>query len=141
MGTIDGPLLSFADTIGWYLYLCELAISRPHELPTYYSSRGLPFLGVIGSKLRYAGGVQNLNTKLRETMTDRRLEPDGFIFEVLVALSYAECGWAVEVLPEGPGRTPDLSITMHGQKLSVECKRMSSRSQYAIEEESNWREH
>lgn len=141
VGTIDGPLLSFADTIGWYLYLCELAIARPHELPTYYSSRVLPFLGVIGSKLRYAGSVQNLDTKLRETMADRRLEPDGFIFEVLVALSYAECGWAVEFLPEGPGRTPDLSIAMHGQKLSVECKRMSSRSQYAIEEESNWREH
>jgi hypothetical protein len=60
-------------------FLCELAIARPHEMPS-------------------------------ETMTDRVREPDGFIFEVLVALPYAECGWAVEFLPEGGGPMPDMCV-------------------------------
>ncbi|MGF6442634.1 hypothetical protein [Paraburkholderia youngii] len=141
MGYVDAPLLAFDDTIAWYLYLCELAIARPYEMPTYYSSRTLPFIGVIGRKLQYAGSVQNLDAKLRETMTDRKREPDGFIFEVIVALSYAELGWTVEFLPEGGDPTPDMRVERSGAKLLVECKRMSSRSQYAIEEEALWRRH
>ncbi len=141
MGYVDAPVLAFDDTIAWYLYLCELAIARPYELPTYYSARALPFLGAIGSKLQYATSVKNLDGKLRETMTDRKREPDGFIFEVLVALSYAEYGWTVEFLPEGSDPTPDMRVERSGVQLLVECKRMSSRSQYAIEEEALWRRH
>ncbi len=138
---VDAPLLEFDDTIAWYLYLCELAIARPYEMPTYYSSRALPFMGAIGNKLQYAKSVKNLDAKLRETMTDRKREPDGFIFEVLVALSYAELGWTVEFLPESSDPAPDMRVERLGVKLLVECKRMSSRSQYAIEEEALWRRH
>ncbi|MBJ9656117.1 hypothetical protein I5588_16315 [Burkholderia multivorans] len=141
IGYVDAPRLEFGDTIAWYLYLCELAIARPYEIPTYYSSRALPFIGVIGTKLKYAKSVKNLDAKVRGTMTDRKREPDGFIFEILVALSYAELGWTVEFLPESSDPTPDMRVERLGVKLLVECKRMSSRSQYAIEEEALWRRH
>ncbi len=126
--------------IGWYLYLCELAISRPFELPTSYSCRVLPFLAAIGSKLRFSDSVSNLNEKFKETVTKRAREPDGHIFEILVALSYAELGWSVEFIPEGPTKTPDMRVTKGGRQLSVECKRMSSRSVYVIDEEARWRQ-
>ncbi|MDR5743598.1 hypothetical protein QCE73_10595 [Caballeronia sp. LZ029] len=139
-GMVEPPLIQFDDTIAWYLYLCELAIARPYELPTYYSSRALPVLGAIGSKLRFRDRVANLKEKILETITKRRREPDGFIFEILVALSYAEQGFAVTFIPESSDPTPDMEVEMHGESFFVECKRMSSRSQYAIAEEALWRQ-
>ncbi|WP_414953828.1 hypothetical protein [Caballeronia eucalypticola] len=139
IGLVDVPIFWLEDTFGWYLYLCELTIARPHESPTYYSSRVLPFLGAIGRKLHYQASVRNLDAKLLETATERKREPDGLIFEILVALSYAELGFTVEFIPEGSARTPDMRVEMHGDSFLVECKRMSSRSQYAVEEERLWR--
>jgi hypothetical protein len=36
------------------------------------------------------------------------MDPDGLIFEVLVALSCAACGWEVEFLAEQSTKTPDM---------------------------------
>ncbi|WP_371880035.1 hypothetical protein [Caballeronia sp. S22] len=138
---VDAPRLWFEDRIAWYLYLCELAISNPYSLPTYYSSRVLPFFSAIGSKLTFRDAVEGFQEKLDETMSKRRRDPDGHVFEMLVALSYAESGWYVEFIPEGPEKTPDLRVKQGEVELLVECKRQSSLSDYAGREEATWRRH
>ncbi|MFM0300226.1 hypothetical protein PQQ99_08875 [Paraburkholderia sediminicola] len=133
------PALLFEDKLGWYLFLCELAISDPYHLPTYYSARALPFMGAIGAKLKYGASVQGLSGKFGEIATKRTREPDGHIFEILVALSYAEKGWVVQFIPESPpAKTADMMVTLEGVTLHVECKRMSQRSAYVQEEENLW---
>jgi hypothetical protein len=67
-------------------------------------------------------------------------EPDGHIFEILVALSDAELGWVVEFVPEESVKTADMLVTRDGVKLYIECKRLSQRSVYAVEEEAHWRQ-
>jgi hypothetical protein len=63
-------------------------------------------------------------------MRSERAQPDGGLYELLVALAYQRGGWTVEFTPEAPGvrRTPDLSVRRTHSRLAVECKRMAPSS-------------
>lgn len=60
-------------------------------------------------------------------MTADRGQPDGGIFELLVALAYKRHQWTtVEFVPEQRGvrRTPDLYVARSRRRWAVECKRL-----------------
>lgn len=126
------------DEMGWYLFLCQQAIDDPLCTDISQSQRALPFFAGMGARWEHASRVQGLERKLRELLTDYRKEPDGVLFEVLVALSYAEAGWDVAFIEEGPGKSPDMHVTRPGQEFFVECKRMARRTQYSEQERTEF---
>lgn len=128
-----------ADEIGWYLFLAQQALEDPLCLDVNQASRALPFLAAIGDRWKHAARVQGLDRKIKEVLKDRKAEPDGLIFETLVALSYAERGWEVELLKEKPPvKSPDLVARKDGKALYVECKRQSRRAAYAEKERNDF---
>jgi Holliday junction resolvase-like predicted endonuclease len=119
------------DDMGWYLFLCQQALEDPMCMDVSQAQRALPFLAGIGSRWAHAGKVKGLARKLDELLTDYRKDPDGLLFEVLVALSYAERGWSVECVEEGNTKSADLIVRRDGRELFVECKRLSRKTAYA----------
>lgn len=126
------------DEIAWYLFLCEQALEHPGCTDVSQSQRTLPFFAGIGARARHASKVKRLNERVDAVLHDYRKEPDGLLFEILVALSYAEVGWEVEFLPESDKKTPDMLVRLGEQELYVECKRMSRRTEYAEQERNDF---
>lgn len=128
-----------ADEIIWYLYLAETSIFDPLCLETNQAARALPFLVAIGQRLMAGARVTGLDQKIKELLAGRRSAPDGALFEMLVALSYAQAGWHVEMLVERPpGKTADLLVRRDGKSFFVECKRQSRRPKYSSEEHQHF---
>lgn len=128
-----------ADEIGWYLFLAQQALEDPLCLDVNQASRALPFIVGIGDRWKHAARVQGLDRKIKEVLNDRKAEPDGLIFEILVALSYAERGWEVELLKERPpDKSPDMVARKGDKTLYIECKRQSRRAAYAEKERNDF---
>jgi Holliday junction resolvase len=75
-----------------------------------------------------------MEKKIDDLLFKHKTEPDGLIFEILVALSYAEKGWAVEFIEEQFTKTPDMVVKKNGKELYIECKRLIRRTEYAEQE-------
>ncbi|MDD3815791.1 MAG: hypothetical protein PHZ02_14235 [Desulfocapsaceae bacterium] len=132
------PIRVQADEIGWYLFLCEQTINDPMCVDVSQQQRILPFFSGIGERWVYAPLVQGLERKIDDLLFKNSTEPDGLIFEILVALSYAEKGWAVEFIEEGPKKTPDIVARKNGKELYIECKRLARRTKYAEQERTEF---
>lgn len=122
------------DEIAWYLFLCQQSLENPGCVDISQSQRALPFMAAIGSRWQHAYKVEGINRKLDALLKNQRAEPDGILFEVLVALAYAEAGWDVTLIEEGPGKTPDMRVKRGPQEFFVECKRLARTTQYANDE-------
>ncbi|MDB5875374.1 MAG: hypothetical protein JWQ07_4816 [Ramlibacter sp.] len=138
----DAPAIrDETDEIAWYLYLAETAISDPLCLETNQAARALPYLVAIGQHLVAGVKVAGLDRKIKEVLAGKRSMPDGALFEMLVALSYAQSGWHVEMLEERPpAKTADLLVRRNGKSFFVECKRQSRRPKYSAEEHQHFLE-
>lgn len=129
------PIRVREDEIGWYLFLCEQTLDDPLCLESSQAQRILPFFAGIGERWAHAGNVAGLDRKIKELLTDYMSAPDGVIFEILVALSYAEKGWSVELLKENPPqKSPDMVVRKNGTEFFVECKRLDRRTAYSEKE-------
>jgi hypothetical protein len=123
------------DEIGWYLFLCEQTLDDPLCVDSAQAQRILPFFAGIGERWEHAAKVDGLERKIIETLTHYKTAPDGLIFEILVALSYAAKGWNVEFLKEKPpAKSPDMVVRKNGIELFVECKRLDRRTAYSEKE-------
>lgn len=132
------PIRVQVDEIGWYLFLCEQVFADPLCFDVSQASRALPFFVAIGERWELAPRVKGIDRKIDEILHHYKSEPDGLIFEILVALAYAANGWNVEFLDEGSGKTPDLLVQKEGRDLYVECKRQSRGSSYALAERNDF---
>ncbi|QWV93736.1 hypothetical protein KP004_00665 [Geomonas oryzisoli] len=129
------PIRVKKDEIGWYLFLCEQTVEDPLCVESSQQQRILPFFAGIGERSAYAKRVKGFGRKIKEVLTKYKTEPDGAIFEILVALSYASKGWDVEFIEEAPpSKTPDIVVRKDGKELFVECKRLDRRTAYAERE-------
>ncbi len=127
------------DEIAWYLFLCEQALDDPLCIDVNQVARAAPFFAGIGDRWRYASNVVSIDKKIDEVLRKYKKEPDGTLFEILVALAYAEAGWDVELLDEQPqAKTPDMRVTKNGLELFIECKRLSRRVGYAEKERNDF---
>jgi hypothetical protein len=72
---------------------------------------------------------------------DERRQPNGGLFELLVAAAYARAGGNVAFVPERKGgpQTHDLDVAIGGRNWAVECKRMET-SDYGEAERARMRE-
>lgn len=120
------------DKICLYLLLAELAITDPMCGDSSQAAKSLPIMFGIGRVWHRKESVVNLDKKMVEIIRNYRKEPDGLLFEVLVALNYANLGWQVEMLLAAPNeKTPDLYVQLGNKKFFVECKRQSRQSAYS----------
>jgi hypothetical protein len=127
------------DEIVWYLYLCLQALEDPFCMDGSQVARAAPFFAGIGERWVYADRVKGLGKKIEEVLRHKRKDPDGLLFEILVALAYAEAGWEVELLDERPpAKTPDMLVKMGEIELYVECKRLARRTGYAEKERNDF---
>ncbi|MGX9178686.1 hypothetical protein [Mesorhizobium sp. BHbdii] len=130
------PLYDPADTMAWYILQAEtFATDRAYWSPEGVM-RVVPFLTRIGKELPLLLRVKDVEERAARTMLAERRQPDGGIFELLVALAYQRGGWErVEFVKETPGRgrTPDLHVFRPKSRWAVECKRLAP-SPYAARE-------
>lgn len=133
------PIRVQDDEIAWYLFLCEQALDDPLCLDVSQLARAAPFFVALGERWSYANRVVGIEKKIREILWDYRKDPDGLIFELLVALSYAQLGWDVELLDvTPPAKSPDMKVHQDGVELFVECKRLARRTEYSGRERDKY---
>jgi hypothetical protein len=85
--------------------------------------------------------VEGVSQRVQRLVGIERGQPNGGLFELLVAGAYLREGGEVRFLPETPGvkKTHDLDVRIHGQDWAVECKRMEL-GEYTEKERARMRE-
>lgn len=147
-GMIDIPkdgqahtLYPIEDKGGWYLFLAEAFVDHMSEYEPAQGSRVIPIFKSLGHNYHHLVEIEGAEDKARRFLTNERKQPDGVLFELLVAAAYKRNGWNVRFIHEMPGgpRTPDIAIERRGEAWVVECKRLL-RSQYGLHERERFRE-
>ena len=121
-----GRLFDAADTMGWYLFTAEASLDHIQNYDFAWGSRVIPVFLAIGRDLDHLKAVAGIEDRLARLMNGEKGQPNGALFEMLVAIAYRKRGATVSFVPETPGRgrTYDLLVEMEGLTFAVECKRM-----------------
>lgn len=123
------------DEIGWYLFLCEEFFKNPATTEYAQLSRIAPFIACIGRRLDSINNIKDIGKKLKDLVKKYKNNPDGLLYEILVASSYLEQGFTVEFIEENQSnQTPDLRITKNNEEYYIECKKLNRRTEYAEKE-------
>jgi hypothetical protein len=79
--------------------------------------------------------------RVHRLVAAEKRQPNGGLFELLVASAYRRAGAEVEFLEERPGqgKTHDMNIRLKGRSWAVECKRMET-GEYGERERARMRE-
>jgi len=121
-----GRLFEGRDTIGWYLFLAEANLDHVWNYEPVFGSRVIPIFKAIGRDFNALKTVPGIEDRVAEIVGKNRSQPNGGLFELLVASAYLREGAEVAFVPERPGvaKTHDLDATIGGVTWAVECKRM-----------------
>lgn len=123
------------DEISWYIFLCEEFLNFPLFSNPSQMARISPLIIRLGSRVDLLNKVENINKKLRELVKKYKNNPDGVLFEMIVAASYLEQGYEVKFIEESAHhKSPDLCICKGNAKYYIECKRLQQRTDYANNE-------
>jgi hypothetical protein len=135
-----GRFFNDRDMFGWYLFLGEAFNDHPWNYEVIYGSRVVPVLGAIGRNLELLQTVEGFVERARSIATTERSQPNGGLFEILVAAAYARAGWRVRFKPTKRGeKTYDLDAEKNGRRFAIECKRMEG-GEYHEQERARMRE-
>ena len=121
-----GRFFDDRDAAGWYLFLAEAFLDHPWNYEPMYGSRVLPVLAALGRDLDTLQAIKGVPDRVSKLIFNERAQPNGILFEMLVALQYAKRGAVVRFVPETKGkrRSHDLDVQLGGVDFAVECKRM-----------------
>lgn len=130
----------YSKWIDWYVYLAEVCSTKAFGHDEAQWARIKPFFMKIGSKLDLLKGVAGVDQRIKEMFHGNDNNADSVLFELIVAIAYAEQGWEVEFIPEikGGGKTPDLKVTKETDTVFVECKRLQKVTDYSEQERQAW---
>jgi len=136
-----GRFFTESDTVGWYLFLGEAFLDHIENYEPMFGSRIIPILQAIGRNLGLLQGVRGLDTRVRRLLGSDKRQPNGALFELLVAAAYRRAGAEVAFSEELPGRarTYDMDVRLNGRTWAVECKRMET-GEYGERERARMRE-
>ena len=135
-----GRYFNDKDMFGWYLFLGEAFTDHPWNYEVVFGSRVVPILGAIGRNLELLQTVEGFVERARSIAITERSQPNGGLFEILVAAAYARAGWRVRFKPTTRGaKTYDLDVKKGGRRLAIECKRMEG-GEYVEAERARMRE-
>lgn len=132
----------FAKWIDWYLYLADVCSTKAFGHDQSQWARIKPFFMKIGSSIELLKGVVGVEKRVKDVFYGKDNNADSVLFELIVAIAYAEQGWLVEFIPEvrGGGKTPDLKVVKGDDVLFVECKRFQKVTDYSEQERQAWLE-
>lgn len=122
----DGRFFDTKDSFGWYLFLAEALLDHIGNYDYVFGSRVVPIFERIGRDLDLLLQIEGIEPRIQRIVTKKRGQPNGGLFELLVAACYRRTGAHVAFVDEKPGevRTHDMDVTLHGQTWAIECKRM-----------------
>ena len=128
------------DTFGWYLFLGEAYVDHIHNYEPMFGSRIVPLLQAIGRNLDLLKHVPGIDERARKLLTKAKGQPNGGLFELLVAGAYLRTGAEVAFVDESrrSGKKHEMDIRLGGRTLAVECKRLET-SQYGEAERARAR--
>lgn len=91
-------------------------------------ARYIPLLTSIGRRISLGRSIAGIDGRARRMMIEERSQADAGLFELLLALSYAEQGWSdISFIPETKRRRlPDFSARRSRKTWSIEAKRMGA---------------
>lgn len=135
-----GRFYSPNELFDWYLFLAEAINDHPQNYEVSYGSRVVPVFAAIGRNLPLVSSIEGFDERARRIVNSGKGQPNGGLFELLVALAYARDGAKVRFCPEQPGKkkTHDLDVEANGRSWAVECKRLEAGS-YVEDERSRKR--
>lgn len=136
-----GRFFSADDQFAWYLFLGQASLDHPTVYDFMFGSRVLPLLRAIGRSLELLKGVEGVGQRVQRMVGPERRQPNGGLFELLVAAAYRREGADVRFLPEQPGvkKTHDMDVRVRGREWAVECKRLEI-GEYTEKERARARE-
>ncbi len=139
--TGEGRFYGAEDLFAWYLFLGEALTDHPQNYEVFYGSRVVPILAAIGKNREFIPHIDGFEERARRILGPDKAQPNGGLFEMLVALAYARDGRKVAFRPEEPGRakTYDLDVNSQGTEWAVECKRLEA-GEYVESERQRKRE-
>ncbi len=140
----DGPKGRFfaeTDTLGWYVFLADAFLDHNWNYEPIFGSRVIPVFSSIGRNLELLKPVDGIVQRARRLVNEERRQPNGGLFEMLVAAAYRRAGGDVAFRPEHPGglQTYDMDVALDGRTFAVECKRMET-GEYGDRERMRMRE-
>lgn len=145
LGRVDqtdrGRFFEESDVFGWYLFLAEAFIDHVWNFEPTFGSRVVPVFKAIGRNLNLLLSVDGIEERARRLVTSERRQPNGGLFELLVATAYRSSGARVNFVPEqrGLSRTYDMDVDIGSRSFAVECKRLET-SQYGERERATMRQ-
>jgi hypothetical protein len=139
--TGKGRYFDEKDLFGWYLFLGEAFTDHPWNYEVIFGCRVVPILAAIGRDLDLLCTIKGFVDRAKRIASVERAQPNGGLFEILVAAAYAREGWRVgfKSVQRGVARTYDLDIEKGATRYAVECKRMEA-GEYVERERSRMRE-
>ncbi|UYN98673.1 MAG: transposase [Devosia sp.] len=138
-GDEKGRFFDPTDMFGWYLFQAEAVLDHLWNSEPMYASRIVPVLREIGRSLPLLLDVPGLESRVRRLVGPERKQPNGGMFELLVAAAYRRRGAAVAFKEEPRGeKAHDLDVTLEGVTYAIECKRMET-SEYGEAERMRMR--
>lgn len=128
IGAGDGRFFDAKDGFGWYLFLAEALLDHIGNYDYVFGSRVIPVFQAIGRDLDLLLQVDGLAPRVQRMVGKERGQPNGGLFELLVAACYRRAGANVAFIEEHPGQgqTHDMDVTLQGRTWAVECKRMET---------------
>ncbi|MBB4388553.1 hypothetical protein GGE61_004898 [Rhizobium leguminosarum] len=123
-----GKYFDNRDLLAWYLFLGEAFNDHPQNYEVVYGCRVVPVLAALGRNLDSLSQVAGYEDRLHRLIFNERAQPNGGLFEFLVAAKYVKEGFEVAFHPEKPGlaKTHDLDVRRREDSFAVECKRMEA---------------
>jgi len=121
-----GRFFDERDLFGWYLFLGEAFTDHPWNYELLFGCHVVPVLAAIGRNLDLLLSIKGFERRARRIIASDRSQPNGALFEMLVAAAYARDGWNVTFRAEQPGiaKSYDLDVEKCNARYAVECKRM-----------------
>jgi hypothetical protein len=119
-----GRFFDDTDSFGWYLFLADAFLDHRWNYEPAFGARVVPVLAAIGRSLELLKAVGGLNARTRRLVSHERRQPNGGIFELLVAAAYTRAGAEVSFRPEEPGRakTHDMDVKLKGRESASAWK-------------------
>ncbi len=146
VGELDDPMgigrfFDGRDKFGWYLFFGEAFTDHPWNYEVTFGCRVVPIFAAIGRNLDLLLKIDGFSDKAKRLFGADKSQPNGPLFEFLVAAAYARAGAKVSFRREEPGqaKTYDLDVLLKGKKWAVECKRLEA-GEYTEKERLRMRE-
>lgn len=123
---LDAKLFDPRDAVAWYILQAETYATDRRFWTPDEAARTVPYIKRIGQLYDLLARVDGVEERVARFVSGDATQPEGTLYELLVAGAWSDRGYAVRFVPEQRGvtRTPDLEVARGRSRWAVEAKRM-----------------